>query len=81
VGHKSGSEVFGFSTRAGRCRSLTKIGPTLNADEKKKRDAQTLYIKGRNSWNKRTADGINDATRIFNEPWNSIQTTRWQCGG
>ena len=45
----------------------TKIGPTLNADEKKKRDAQTLYIKGRNSWNKRTADGINDATRIFNE--------------
>lgn len=44
-----------------------KIGPALNAEEKKKRDAQTLYIKGRNAWNKRTSDGINEAMRIFNE--------------
>ena len=44
-----------------------KIGPALSADEKKKRDAESLYVKGRNNWNKRTTDGINEAVRNFSE--------------
>ncbi|HXM33814.1 MAG TPA: FlgO family outer membrane protein, partial [Pyrinomonadaceae bacterium] len=44
-----------------------KIGPSLSVEGKKKRDAETLYIKGRNAWNKRTTDSINEATRNFSE--------------
>jgi len=44
-----------------------RIGPSLNAEDKKKRDAQSLYAKGRNAWNKRTTDGINEAVRNFTE--------------
>lgn len=43
------------------------IGIKLLADEKKKQDAETLYLKGRNSWNKRTANNINEAINDFNE--------------
>jgi len=44
-----------------------KIGPSMSAEGRKKRDAETLYIKGRNAWNKRTADGINEAMVNFNQ--------------
>lgn len=44
-----------------------KIGVKLGPDDKKKREAEMLYIKGRNSWNKRTADGINKALSNFNQ--------------
>ena len=43
------------------------IGVKISAEEKKKRDAETLYVKGRNAWNKRTADGINEAMRNFDQ--------------
>ena len=43
------------------------IGIQLNAEEKKKKDAETLYLRGRNSWNKRTASNINEAINAFNE--------------
>jgi serine/threonine protein kinase/Tfp pilus assembly protein PilF len=45
----------------------TKIGLKLNDEEKKKRDAEALYVKGRNAWNKRTADGIKEAIGYFNQ--------------
>jgi serine/threonine-protein kinase len=44
-----------------------KMGLTLGTEEKKKKDAETLYIKGRNAWNKRTTDGINEAMVNFNQ--------------
>ena len=44
-----------------------KIGITLNAEQKKKQDAETLYVKGRTAWNKRTASDFNDALNYFNE--------------
>jgi tetratricopeptide (TPR) repeat protein len=44
-----------------------KIGLKMSVDEKKKKDAETLIVKGRNAWNKRTTDGINDAIGNFNE--------------
>ena len=44
-----------------------KMGLKLSAEERKKKDAETLYIKGRNAWNKRTADGINEAMGNFNQ--------------
>jgi serine/threonine-protein kinase len=43
------------------------IGIKLNAAEEKKREAETLYVKGRNAWNKRTTDGINEAIGNFNQ--------------
>jgi serine/threonine protein kinase/Tfp pilus assembly protein PilF len=43
------------------------VGVKLSKEEKKKRDAETLYVKGRNAWNKRTADSINEATRNFEQ--------------
>ena len=43
----------------------------LNDAEQKKRDAEALYVKGRNAWNKRTADGIREAIRYFEQ---AIQT-------
>jgi serine/threonine-protein kinase len=45
----------------------TKIGIKLSGEEQKKRDAETLYVKGRNAWNKRTADGIQEAIRYFQQ--------------
>lgn len=44
-----------------------KIGPSLSAEAKKKKEAESLTIKGRNAWNKRTTDGINEAIGNFNE--------------
>jgi serine/threonine-protein kinase len=44
-----------------------KMGLTLGTEEKKKKDAETLYIKGRNAWNKRTTDGLNEAMGHFNQ--------------
>lgn len=43
------------------------VGVKLGSAEKQKRDAETLYIKGRNAWNKRTADSINEAIGNFNQ--------------
>jgi tetratricopeptide (TPR) repeat protein len=43
------------------------MGLTLGTEEKKKKDAETLYIKGRNAWNKRTTDGLNEAMGHFNQ--------------
>jgi eukaryotic-like serine/threonine-protein kinase len=43
------------------------VGIKVSAAEKKKRDAQTLYVKGRNAWNKRTTDAINEAVRNFEQ--------------
>ncbi len=43
------------------------IGLKLSGEEKKKRDAESLYVKGRNAWNKRTTDSINDALGNFNQ--------------
>jgi eukaryotic-like serine/threonine-protein kinase len=44
-----------------------KIGLKLSAEEKKKKDAEMLYVKGRNAWNKRTTDAINEAMRNFEQ--------------
>ena len=44
-----------------------KIGITLNAEEKKKKDAENLYVKGRTAWNQRTANGFNEAINYFND--------------
>jgi eukaryotic-like serine/threonine-protein kinase len=44
-----------------------KIGIRMSAEDKKKKDAEMLYVKGRNAWNKRTADGINEAIGNFNQ--------------
>jgi len=43
------------------------VGIKLGTEDKKKRDAETLYIKGRNAWNKRTADSISEAMGNFNQ--------------
>ena len=39
----------------------------LNVEEKKQLDAYRLYLKGRNAWNKRTADALQDAIEFFNQ--------------
>jgi DNA-binding winged helix-turn-helix (wHTH) protein/TolB-like protein/lipopolysaccharide biosynthesis regulator YciM len=39
----------------------------LNVEEKKKLEAHGLYIKGRNAWNKRTGDALQDAIEYFNQ--------------
>ena len=39
----------------------------LNVEEKKQLDAYRLYLKGRNSWNKRTADELQQAIDFFNQ--------------
>ena len=39
----------------------------LNVEEKKQLDAYRLYLKGRNSWNKRTADELQRAIEFFNQ--------------
>lgn len=42
------------------------IGVKLNAEEQRRKEAETLYLKGRNAWNKRTASDINEAINHFN---------------
>lgn len=44
-----------------------KMGLKVSAEEKKKKDAEALYNRGRNAWNKRTADSINQAMGNFNQ--------------
>ena len=39
----------------------------LNVEEKKQLEAYRLYLKGRNSWNKRTADALQEAIGYFNQ--------------
>ena len=43
------------------------IGLKLSAEDEKKRKAESLYMKGRNAWNKRTADAIKEASGYFSE--------------
>ncbi|HEV7797473.1 MAG TPA: tetratricopeptide repeat protein, partial [Pyrinomonadaceae bacterium] len=43
------------------------VGVKLGTVEKQKRDAEMLYVKGRNAWNKRTTDSINEAMGNFNQ--------------
>lgn len=44
-----------------------KIGLRLSGEDKRKNDAEMLYVKGRNAWNKRTTDAINEAMRNFDQ--------------
>ncbi|HXQ71218.1 MAG TPA: winged helix-turn-helix domain-containing protein, partial [Pyrinomonadaceae bacterium] len=39
----------------------------LNVEEKKQLDAYRLYMKGRNAWNKRTGDALQEAIQFFNQ--------------
>ena len=39
----------------------------LNVEEKKQIEAYRLYLKGRNSWNKRTGDALQEAIQFFNQ--------------
>jgi DNA-binding winged helix-turn-helix (wHTH) protein/TolB-like protein/Tfp pilus assembly protein PilF len=39
----------------------------LNVEEKKQLEAYGLYLKGRNAWNKRTADEMQQAIEFFNQ--------------
>ncbi|HEX3252723.1 MAG TPA: winged helix-turn-helix domain-containing protein [Pyrinomonadaceae bacterium] len=39
----------------------------LNVEEKKQLEAYGLYLKGRNAWNKRTADALQQAIDYFNQ--------------
>ena len=39
----------------------------LNVEEKKQLEAYGLYLKGRNSWNKRTGDDLQQAIEYFNQ--------------
>jgi tetratricopeptide (TPR) repeat protein len=43
------------------------IGLSLTGDEKKKRDAEALYVKGRNAWNKRKTADIEQAVGHFKQ--------------
>jgi len=43
------------------------IGLSLTGDEKKKRDAEALYVKARNSWNKRKTADIEQAIVFFKQ--------------
>ncbi|MBA2733923.1 MAG: protein kinase [Acidobacteria bacterium] len=44
-----------------------KIGLKLSAEGAKRREAESLYMRGRNAWNKRTADAIQEASGYFSE--------------
>jgi tetratricopeptide (TPR) repeat protein len=46
------------------------IGLELSEEEVKKRKTQASYIKGREAWNKRTADSIREAITYFNDAVN-----------
>jgi DNA-binding winged helix-turn-helix (wHTH) protein/TolB-like protein/Tfp pilus assembly protein PilF len=39
----------------------------LNVEEKKQLEAYGLYLKGRNAWNKRTSDALQQAIELFNK--------------
>ena len=39
----------------------------LNVEEKKQLEALSLYLKGRNAWNKRTGDALQEAIQFFNQ--------------
>jgi TolB-like protein/DNA-binding winged helix-turn-helix (wHTH) protein len=39
----------------------------LNVEEKKQLEAYRLYLKGRNAWNKRTGDALQEAIGYFNQ--------------
>lgn len=39
----------------------------LNVEEKKQIEAYRLYLKGRNAWNKRTGDALQEAIQFFNQ--------------
>lgn len=39
----------------------------LNVEEKKQLEAYRLYLKGRNAWNKRTAEGLRQGIEFFNQ--------------
>ena len=39
----------------------------LNVEEKKQLEAYRLYLKGRNAWNKRTSDALQEAIDFFNQ--------------
>jgi len=39
----------------------------LNVEEKKQIEAYRLYLKGRNSWNKRTEDGLSQGIQFFQQ--------------
>ena len=39
----------------------------LNVEEKKQLEAYRLYLKGRNSWNKRTEDGLSQGIQFFQQ--------------
>jgi serine/threonine protein kinase/Tfp pilus assembly protein PilF len=43
------------------------IGLKLSADGEKRRKAESFYMRGRNAWNKRTADAIKEASGYFSE--------------
>lgn len=44
-----------------------KIGLKLSAEDEKRRKAESFYMRGRNAWNKRTADAIKEASGYFSE--------------
>lgn len=39
----------------------------LNVEEKKQLDSYRMYLKGRNAWNKRTSDALQEAIQFFNQ--------------
>jgi eukaryotic-like serine/threonine-protein kinase len=43
------------------------INLKLSAEGEKKRKAESLYMRGRNAWNKRTGDAIKEASGYFSE--------------
>jgi serine/threonine protein kinase/Tfp pilus assembly protein PilF len=43
------------------------IGLKLSAEDEKRRRAESFYMRGRNAWNKRTADAIKEASGYFSE--------------
>jgi TolB-like protein/Flp pilus assembly protein TadD len=43
------------------------IGLKLSAEDEKRRKAESLYMRGRNAWNKRTAESIKEASGFFSE--------------
>ncbi|HEX8847722.1 MAG TPA: protein kinase [Pyrinomonadaceae bacterium] len=44
-----------------------KIGLKLSPEGESRRKAESLYMRGRNAWNKRTADAIKEASGFFSE--------------
>ncbi len=43
------------------------IGLKLSAEGAKRREAESFYMRGRNAWNKRTAEAIKEASGYFSE--------------